>query len=600
MAQGPTVFLNRFPVFTLDEQARTVQRYRYSLKQNSEGPDLYRAVNNILYKIGGVAGAKLGSEIVTAEAIADDYLRHEDWSLQHLGQRQLDPAHSSDRKILEQLSRKQLRQSLRHLNQYPVEKTGNGLILWDKSKIESEGEGWQVLKGALVDVVVNKEGQLSLEIDSHYRFHSPWTVHQWLETHPTVPLNYVRNVSDAYAWYFLETCEERPEDIFIPDLGQNLAEYHRERGVSEQTIQDSLVVRVRHVKKWKRQQEPVAHLSQLLRPSVSMEILSYVAEQGDRSATEVLNKVRQPIQKRLEKGRDIARVLLKNVYNIDKDRDELKPEQQTATVFASPRLIARNETAVKRPNDAIARGCLRVGETKFGFLHINTRDRDWPAPVRQKLLSAANASGTTLDLSDRWSERELPDREIARRQFWSEISEREIKTLLVVSQQVGRQQKMQLRREALQAGIALQFMRPMPKPEEYRAANITLGLLVKAGWQPIGVKIPSDPQAADLTIGFDAGTNKTLFYGTSAFAVLADGQNLGWEIPEAQIGERFSGQAIWNATVQIIQRFRKLNDRNPRRILLLRDGFVRDREFNATLTNLEKENIAADLLEIHA
>jgi hypothetical protein len=158
---------------------------------------------------------------------------------------------------------------------------------------------------------------------------------------------------------------------------------------------------------------------------------------------------------------------------------------------------------------------------------------------------------------------------------------------------------MQLRREALQAGIALQFMRPMRGSDKYRAANVSLGLLVKAGWQTIGMRMPDDPNAAELSIGFDAGTNKKLFYGTSAFAVLANGQSLGWEIPEAQTGESFSSQAIWEATSSVVDRFYRLNNRNPSRALLLRDGCVRDQEFDYTISNLEAENIVVDLLEVH-
>ena len=161
------------------------------------------------------------------------------------------------------------------------------------------------------------------------------------------------------------------------------------------------------------------------------------------------------------------------------------------------------------------------------------------------------------------------------------------------------QRKTQLRSEALEAGIALQFMLPMPTADRFRAYNITLGLLVKAGWLPVGLRQSTDPLAAELAIGFDAGTNKKLFYGTSAFAVLANGQSLGWEIPEAQAGERFSGPAIWNATATIIERFYALNDRNPKRVLLLRDGVVRDREFDITIAELTAEGIAVDLVEIH-
>ncbi|MGB3403080.1 MAG: argonaute PAZ domain-containing protein [Microcoleaceae cyanobacterium] len=600
MNQRCEIYLNSFPVCSLDEQARTVNVYKYSFEQQPEGTEIYKAVNHILYNIGGIVGAKLGSQIVTLQPIAEKYLQGENWTLQHLEKQKqiLNPKSSVDRKTLEQLYRRDIYLSLRRINQIKVEKSQTGLILWDKSTVEQAGEGWQVLKGALVDIAIDENGQLNLEIDSHYRFYSPWTVHQWLEKYPDLPINYVRNLDNKWSWYFVEVTQERPENIPIPNLGKSLAEYHRDKGVSEQIIQESCVVYVRHTKKYNKQKDPTPHLSKLLKPSVSMEILSYVAEKGDRGAAEILTKVRLPIQERLEKGKAIAKSLLKNVYK--KEEENPEPIQRIATLFPQPTFIAHNNIIVKRPNDSIKKGCFRVGETQFGCLNLKQNNGGWPDLIKQQLLKTAQASGTKIDLTYQCSGDELPDKDIARRRFWSTISDNNIKTMLVVSDLLGIDYKMQLRREALQAGIALQFMRPMPKPDPYRAANITLGLLVKAGWQPIGIKMPDDPNVAELTIGFDAGTNGSLFYGTSAFAVLATGQSIGWEIPEAQVGERFSQQAIYQATLNIVQRFYNLNSRNPKRVLLLRDGFVQDLEFGYTINWLEKEeNIPVDLLEVH-
>jgi hypothetical protein len=294
---------------------------------------------------------------------------------------------------------------------------------------------------------------------------------------------------------------------------------------------------------------------------------------------------------------EIAQFIARRIYQVE--NASIFPQKRIATLFTSQILIAHNEIAVKRANDALKRGCLRTGETKFGFLNYLPEDGDWPEAVKNQLLSTAKASNVSLDLSHQFRRQDLPDSDMERRRFWNSISDLDVRTMLVVSPMLGNSRKAQLRKEALQAGIALQFMRPMRGSDQYRAANVTLGLLVKAGWQPIGMRMPNDPKAAELSIGFDAGTNKKLFYGTSAFAVLANGQSLGWEVPEAQPGESFSSQAIWAATSSIVDRFYQLNNRNPSRVLLLRDGFVRDQEFDYTIQNLEAENIAVDLLEVH-
>ena len=117
-------------------------------------------------------------------------------------------------------------------------------------------------------------------------------------------------------------------------------------------------------------------------------------------------------------------------------------------------------------------------------------------------------------------------------------------------------------------------MQPMLKADEYRAANIILGLLCKAGWSTVGLENIKVPYAADLVIGFDAGTNKKIHYGTSAFGILADGTSLGWEIPEAQAGEKFSGQAVLSTVFRIITRFEITKKKLPRRILILRLSLI--------------------------
>lgn len=211
MFQNTDVYLNLYPVQYLDVQQRTVHRYSYSLTNLSEDSNIHRIVGAILHNIGCVVGTRLKSEIITTQPIPEKFMHSGTWSLKLQGQRQLNPVNSIERKALERLCRKQLQYSIKQLNGPRVENTGTSLILWDIEKIEKSGKGWQIFRGAMIDVVVDEEGQLSLEIDTHYRFYSPWTVHQWLEKYPDAPLQYVRNVGTEYTWYFCETTDERPE-----------------------------------------------------------------------------------------------------------------------------------------------------------------------------------------------------------------------------------------------------------------------------------------------------------------------------------------------------------------------------------------------------
>ena len=171
----------------------------------------------------------------------------------------------------------------------------------------------------------------------------------------------------------------------------------------------------------------------------------------------------------------------------------------------------------------------------------------------------------------------------------------------MVSHRLSSSRKQKIRIEALKAGIATQFMIPTPKDKKddpYKAMNVVLGLLAKAGWQAVRLQPIDHPQVADLVIGFDTGTNRELYYGTSAFAVLADGQSLGWEIPDVQRGESFSGEAVWQTVSRLILRFREHCERFPKRVLLMRDGLIQDGEFDKTIDKLQAENIEVDLIGV--
>lgn len=594
MIEPVKVCLNRFPVRQLDNADRSVWNYTVSFENPPEPETIYQMTGKILWAIG-IPGAKLDSSIVTNLAIAPEKMQGDGWSLQHHGEQQLDPANSRERKALEQLERRWLEQQLRQTRGTKIERnSGKGLIWWNAKRECQKGNGWEIHNGVQLDVVVEPTGFLYLEIDSHYRFYTPWTLQEWLDSYPETPIDYVRNNYDQNSWRLVRVSDESPTEVLIPGLGMTLAEYHRQKDATEAEIDNSLVVYVTS-SKGGRQKKEIAHLSCRLRPSISMEVLSYLAEQKQPEAARVFNSVRQSIGDRLRKGTEVVEWLLRKIYRVEVK--EVLPQTLDGCRFTKEALLVHRGT-VSRPEAVIQRGCLRTGELRFACIDL-VGTGEWPTLVRQQLLSVARANKVTLDLETVKRQQDLPDRNLARQQFWLMLAQEKLMTVLVVTNRMGSEKKTKLRGEALRAGIALQFMLPMTQLDKYRATNITLGLLVKAGWQPVGVKMPDDPKVAELTIGFDAGTNRDMFYGASAFAVLADGQSLGWELPEAQSGERFSGVAIWQAVLSVVGRFEQMMQRKPRRILLLRDGFVRDNEFELTIDELEAEGIAVDLLEVH-
>lgn len=323
--------------------------------------------------------------------------------------------------------------------------------------------------------------------------------------------------------------------------------------------------------------------------------ISCLKERGSQEAAKVFTQIRQPTQTRFEKAGNVAKWLANNIYKVDK---ETKPQKTQGTILrkGSPLLLTKSKK-VSKPEASLIQGCFSTGEKQFGCLDL-TGNGNWPEFISNKLEDVAKRSGIDIFLESAKKTKDLPDRLLTRQQFWQDWSDRGTHTILVVTPWLQNSEKAQVQKEALEANIALQFIQPMPTREDYRTVNIILGLLLKAKWQPVGLEPLQDEYAAEVVIGFDAGTNRNLYYGTSAFAILANGQSLGWELPEAQPGEKLSGQAVLRTVANILNRFQRIENRLPKRILLLRDGFVQCDEFEETVAALLNENIAVDLLGI--
>ncbi|MFQ3679314.1 MAG: hypothetical protein SNJ60_02220 [Pseudanabaenaceae cyanobacterium] len=190
-------------------------------------------------------------------------------------------------------------------------------------------------------------------------------------------------------------------------------------------------------------------------------------------------------------------------------------------------LLAKNNRPVAKVADVKRMGCAVPGETRLGCLNLFNNARRYPEAVAKCLGDVARQTGVTLETNSYRTQQDYPAEGLAQTRFWRDWAQEGIRTVLVVMPRSARKQI--IRKQALQAGMATQFMVPLPKANDHKALNVVLGLLCKAGWQPVRLQ----PRAhwADLVVGFDTGTDRDLYYGTSAFAVLADGQSLGWELP---------------------------------------------------------------------
>ncbi len=589
-----TFILNRFPIKQVDWQ---VCEYECILEKLPESGNLQKAINRICYQLGqlGEAAARLGNRIITKTSIANN--RGDGWRLKLVSfSTMLDCSNDAHRKALESLERSFLQGELKKVSgkKGEVERI-QGVLVWWRSECEKSGKGWEIHRGRQLDVHIHRDGKLYLEVDVHFRFYSPWTLQQWLEFYPDseTSLSYLRNTYDYKTWVYDSISKEKPTEVMVG--GRSLAEYHLQKGAKIEEIQNSRVVYVRE-KPWVEKKIP--HLSTRLSPSLTLEMLSAIAEDENtsqeerREIREVFQIIKPDLLNRIQQAEYLANWILGSIYKLANKKTF--PQRVNGIVLPSPSLLAANGIEVTNTAQVFNKGCVRVGETKFGCLNLYNRQRQFPPEIIRKLESVAAKNQVQLEYSYRTGA-DLPEDDLGKQRFWENWAKEEIKTCLVVMPQTERKRKQEIRKQALKAGIATQFLL-LPEMSEYKAVNVVLGMLCKAGWQT--VRIQPEGKFAELVIGFDTGTNRRLYYGTSAFAILADGQVLGWELPDAQKGESFSGETIWHMVSSLVLKFENRCNRSPRKVLLMRDGLVQTDEFNLTIRRLASQGITVDLLGI--
>jgi hypothetical protein len=599
-----SIAINRFPIEQLTKTLLTVHEYSCTFSENPERGMEQKAIASVCYKLG-VPSVRLGNKIITQEPVDSRQLSNSDYQLDPNSTRILDCANIIERKALESLKKKELEWKLKEQwSKTAIDKVDGGLIWWVTGAEGQEkcGNGWEIHKGRRIDIAIDSDGFMYLEIDLHHRFYTPWTLHQWLEKYPDVPIGYVRNThrdknNNCITWKYDGVADVSPEDFKIEDLGISLADYHRKQGATEEEINNSRVVYVRSVTNWK-DNKLVPHLSSRLSPSLTMEMLSNIAERSEdlekKNVEEVFDYIKNNLDTRLKESTKVARTIISKIYQIPNSVD---PSIMDGFILPKAKLFGKNGE-IDKTGKVRYKGCVKVGETKFGCLNLNDKRTQYPSEVEKCLKEIAKNSGTKIEIDSYRTVEDLPLGNLDRQIFWREWADTGVQTILVIAPWLPNEKKKQIRVEALQVGIATQFIIPYPKADPYKAMNVVLGMLCKAGWQTVRLEPLNLPEVADLIIGFDTGTNRELYYGTSAFAILADGQSLGWELPDVQRGERFSGESVWQTVSKLILRFYSLCQRYPRKLLLMRDGLVQEGEFQQTIAALNEKGIAVDVVSV--
>lgn len=618
------VFVNSFKIKTLEEAEKNVYSYHYEFKKSPEQSQISRLVNQIASQ-AKVSAVKHHDKIVSYSQIQQQQLETDKYHLFPQGVITLNTSQEDDRITLEKLQRKILKDRLYKLGKYYIEKNSSqgGLICWQKTEanIKSEISGWEVYKGFKLDIFVSSQGNVFLEVDEHYKLFSAWTLTQWLEWYPDFSANILRNTYDQRTWELQKITNEDPNNV-DSGSGQTLAVYHKnhQKPATDEEINSSKVIYVKPYKS--KKEELYSHLSSRVKPCLFLDTLSELAGQGDRKIKEVFNLIKPSIQDRFFRATEIAKQLGIEIYNIDeKNLANIKVAQVQARQISQDKstLLAYSSKKVDRVFKSLDQGCFRVGEIKFGCINLLDKNQNgWSKFILQKLQTLSKRHEINIDTSLVKTASDIPEKAFEIDQFWQAWVEQDIRTILVISEWLDNKYKSQLTRDALEHGITLQFMLPLKEnvkriesskgveyrvscsiSDQYRANNIILGLLAKAGWQAVGLSPLENEYAADLVIGFDAGRNETLSYGTSSFAVLADGQILGWELPEAQKGEILDPDHVRRTVRRIISQFQKMNGKqSPKRMLLMRDGLIQQREFSLIMQALEEGDIKYDLISV--
>ncbi len=612
--QHSSVILNRFFIKQLSEQERTVWVYTYRLSQLPEPGQEQRVLYNICYQLRPTLSVPMGTAIVSRDPLPPEKLaKGEEWVLSGAGCQVLNPRDPEQLSILEKLERSFLKSHLEKIDKTALEKAAEGGFIWwrkdadgiatsQSRKVLLAGEGWEIHRGQHIDIEIDHNGNLYLEIDLHHRFYSPWTLQKWLENYPDIKIDYVRNSylskGEYKTWKFSHVSDQDPYQLKLPLSGMTLAEYHLNLGADPDLVQTSQVVYVKSAFSTGRNQEDIPHLSQRLSVILSMETLAAIKEESEDPAEKlkinaVFDHIRADISTRFTQAEKTAAYLSQKIYQCGSSVSLLS---LPSTLLSPVRLLAKNGSA-KSSRDVEKLGCVKAGEDKIGCLDL-TGKGIFPEEVKQFLEKVARSTDAPLAFGQ--PRTQLPEAALERQHFWQQWARAGAKTILVVCKEwLGDDHKLRIRKEALNAGIATQFMIAFKKKNDsYKVANIALGLLVKAGWQPLSLVPVEHPQAADLIIGFDTGRNRDIAFGTAAFASLANGQSLGWELPSVQRGETIPAEHIFQTVSKLILRFQDHCQRQPKRVLLLRDGFVQDQEFGRTISALAEAGIESDLVGI--
>jgi hypothetical protein len=369
-------------------------------------------------------------------------------------------------------------------------------------------------------------------------------------------------------------------------------DYHYKAGNipkgEEALAQKTWVVTVRYDKK----RNPVHHLASLLQPVFDFETLQQI---DSPLLNRIARHLKWSVDDRLRAAYKMVRGIqiphwnaaLRSIEDLEKRTRSLKP---TVRLKFAQRKCADTEKAV----------------LQLGAYRGMSRKRIVPMTVGAEPAESASAQQhfhKVKEICDRWSGGTSPswtkpmnfeDAEALEARL---IEKNLPDTVLLIA--LGKQvDKRRIRDIAFGCGMATQFMRLDHSAKTYQDPyynNLAAGLFSKAGGMICAIdEMPGD---TELFIGLDLGGTGQRLPGI-AFLFTREGAQLGWQLAEAQRGERVSDEVLKELLERSLKAFKQAHlGRTPTRIALHRDG--RFFESLSVIQEFEKTHgVGIDVLEV--
>ncbi|CAH1748218.1 Piwi domain-containing protein [Thauera humireducens] len=417
---------------------------------------------------------------------------------------------------------------------------------------------------------------------------------EWIEGIRRVRHRYASNGQYGSADLIGMVADRTALSTFPTPKGEvSLLDYHESKGNipddEREAVAASQVVHVRYGRDARA--KPMEHLAALLLPMFDFETLSNI---DSRLLERIASSLKWPVGERLKaafrlvKGLQVSELgaCLQPLKDTHRYLRTLKPEFRLRFRGAA---VADSEKAVLR------HGAYRGMTRKLVVpLVVGGTDLEQEAAVRHFQEVERVCRKWHPDLTSWKTAAPADDAEALNQRLGQRKPDN---TLLLIGLGRGADKK-KIRDVAYRYGLATQFMRLDHPPRTYQPSyynNLAAGVFSKGG----GVLCAIDdmPGDTDLFIGLDLGGVSQRAPGL-AFLFTREGAQLGWQLAEAQRGERVEDAVLGDLLERSLQAYRQVHlGALPRRIALHRDG--RLFESLDVIRNFERDHsVQVDVLEV--